>query len=187
MKEQARSLTEYCFYLTRERLFDSILLRQKRFIFLEFGVSEGKLTEYFFRKYKSRIDSYHGFDTFMGLPEAWGDLPAGTFSTDGKTPKINSTKVYWHVGRVEDAGQEIFRITNTKSLPKIFIFDLDLYGPSKSVWLAIKKNLNSGDILYFDEAYYYDERNLVEEILLDVGPSIQILGFTIFGVAYEIL
>ena len=187
MKEQLKSQTVDSFYLTRERMFDSIIFRQEKFIFLEFGVSEGKLTEYFFHKYNSRIDSYHGFDTFMGLPEPWGDLPAGTFSTEGRTPKIDSKRVHWHIGKVEDSRELITQITNTNHLPKIFIFDLDLYEPSKSVWLAIKKNLNPGDILYFDEAYYYDERNLVEEILIDMGTSIQILGFTIFSTAYEIV
>lgn len=187
MKESLQELTENNFYLTREKLFTDLVFRKDKFVFLEFGVSEGRLTKYFFKKHYERIISWHGFDTFVGLPQPWGDLSAGTFSTNGKTPEIKSKKIHWYIGLVEDFREEITRIAHTNHFPKIFIFDLDLYEPSKSTWLAIKAHLRAGDILYFDEAFYYDERNLVAEILSEIGSSTQNIGFTLFGVAYEII
>ena len=39
----------------------------------------------------------HGFDTFTGLPQAWGDEPAGAYSTGGAIPSMEG-EVYFHKG-----------------------------------------------------------------------------------------
>jgi hypothetical protein len=187
MRELLRESALRKFYLTREDLFDAILAGRKSFVFLEFGVSEGRLTEYFFMKHKDQIEWWHGFDTFTGLPEPWGDLPIGTFSTGGKTPDIAQKNITWYVGKVEDFQSELESITSFRQKSIFLIFDLDLYSPSKTTWSALKDNLKSGDILFFDEAFYFDERNLIDEILQDYSIQIQYIGYTIFGVAFEIV
>ena len=43
----------------------------------------------------------HGFDTFTGLPQAWGNEPAGSYSTGGIVPNLEG-KVYFHKGLFRD-------------------------------------------------------------------------------------
>lgn len=43
----------------------------------------------------------HGFDTFTGLPQAWGDEPAGSYSTGGMVPNMEG-EVHFHKGLFGD-------------------------------------------------------------------------------------
>jgi hypothetical protein len=175
------------FCISRETLLSKASMSQTQFRFIEFGVFEGALAKHFLRFNKMKIESWHGFDTFTGLPTDWGDLPAGTFSTGGQVPKVNDKNLHWHVGTIEESKNEIIRVAKQVPLAKFIIFDLDLYAPSKNAWNYIEDELKSGDIIYFDEAYYYDERNLIAEILSNNKIRIKIIGFTLFGVAYLIV
>ena len=174
------------FYLSREKLLSEASKSQAQFRFIEFGVFEGALAKYFMKFNSELVESWHGFDTFTGLPKDWGDLPAGTFSTGGETPKIDGMKLHWYVGLVEASKKEIGKAAREISLAKFIIFDLDLYEPSKTAWDCIEHELRPGDVIYFDEAYYYDERNLISEIIDIKQINLKIIGFTIFGVAYLI-
>src|SRR5262249_9392125 len=43
----------------------------------------------------------HGFDSFEGLPEAWGALPRGAYSTHGRLPDV-APNVELHAGWFSD-------------------------------------------------------------------------------------
>ena len=151
----------------------------------EFGVASGDATKTFLKMpYINNCLQWNGFDTFHGLPTAWGDLPEGAFSTNGKPPEINNPIIMWHIGLIEDT---CLQINSFDYLDKNFvvIFDFDLYSATKSAWDEISRFLKPGDIIYFDEAYEADEERMINEIHLS-NLKLKILGYTAMGIAYKI-
>jgi len=170
---------------SREHLWKSFgdTLGDSEWVGFEFGVASGDATKTFMRMpYSKNCLQWNGFDTFYGLPVAWGDLPQGAFSTNGKTPKVKNEIVNWHVGLIEDI------IPKLKNLDKnfIIIFDFDLYSATKIAWDEISKYLKHGDIIYFDEAYEADEERVINEIQ-NANLQLKILGFTAMGIAFQVI
>jgi len=157
--------------LSREGIWRDIESQlQETVIFLEFGVASGYLTQWWLdpeRLSLREIDfSYHGFDTFYGLPSQWRDFPVGTFSTDGLVPQINHDRLTFHVGLVENTfSDEFVRSINISSQLVIF-FDLDLFEPTRFVYERIRALLSIGDVIYFDEARDKDEREILQEYVM---------------------
>jgi hypothetical protein len=176
------------FFHSREKLWNSFtgIVGDNPWIGFEFGVASGDATKTFLKMpYALNCLQWNGFDTFFGLPNAWGDLPAGAFSTNGVPPKIENQIVNWHVGLIEKT------CTNIQSLNLldhrfIVIFDFDLYSATKSAWTAIEPYLKSGDILYFDEAYESDESQIIDEIFASNKHDLGVLGYTTMGIAFAI-
>lgn len=50
--------------------------------YIEFGVYKGDSIKYVAQQFINPNSEFLGFDSFEGLPEQWGDLPKGTFSTN---------------------------------------------------------------------------------------------------------
>ena len=73
-----------------------ISLSKKDRPFYEFGVWRGEVFKYLIKTFKKG----YGFDTFEGLPEAWHNEKAGTYTSDGNIPKIKGGKFI--VGKFED-------------------------------------------------------------------------------------
>ena len=173
---------------SREHLWKSFgsALGDSEWVGFEFGVASGDATKTFMRmSYSRNCLQWNGFDTFHGLPSAWGDLPQGAFSTNGKTPKIKNKIVNWHIGLIEDTSSIIPKL---KYLEKnfIIIFDFDLYTATKTAWDEISKYLKRGDIIYFDEAYEVDEDRVINEIQ-NASLKLKILGFTAMGIAFQVI
>lgn len=141
----------------------------------EFGVAWGYTTNWWLsRSAPETISEWHGFDRFEGLPRAWRSMPAGTFSADGKTPLISDDRVAWYVGDVEDTLDQ-FDFSRSVEARTLYYFDFDIYEPTHYVWERISPYLALGDLLYFDEAAYPDERRvLVEDVM--PGGDYRLLG-----------
>jgi hypothetical protein len=147
--------------------------------FLEFGVAFGETTQFLLDKVKTNF-SYTGFDTFEGLPSSWRNLPKGAITAGVKIPLIQDERVRFIKGFVEKTlpGIEI-----SSSDTKIFLFDLDLFSPTLFVYQEIRKHINPGDVLYFDEAFDSAERIIIENYVLndfDVDP----IGISPFAIAF---
>jgi len=175
-------------YRSRDQLWKTFIndLQDSEWVGFEFGVASGDATKTFLKMpYINNCLQWNGFDTFHGLPAAWGDLPKGAFSTNGEPPEIKNPIVKWHIGLIEDTCLQIHSLDH---LDKKFlvIFDFDLYSATKSAWREISKFLKPGDIIYFDEAYESDEERIIDEINLS-GQQLEILGYTVMGVAYKIV
>ena len=133
------------------------------------------------------ITRWYGFDTFTGLPEAWRSYPAGAFNADGNPPDIDDPRVEWVIGRVEDTVDtgrlQLAKHNGNDGCQALYLFDLDLYTPTRQIVSRIIPHLNPGDILYFDEAADLDERRvLLEEMERLVRPS-SIIGSTPLALA----
>lgn len=142
----------------------------------EFGVAFGETAQ----KLNSTLDikaKYFGYDTFEGLPTPWRRLPVGALTTYGEIPQIQNINFCFHKGLI----QETLPLTFVDSdRPKVFIFDLDLFEPTLFAWNYISRYLNSGDILYFDEAFDKDERVILENYVLN-NIKYSVLGISVLG------
>ena len=168
------------------RTFGSALGNSK-WLGFEFGVASGDATKIFLKMpYVVNCVGWNGFDTFFGLPDEWGDLPKGAFSTNGMPPKIKSDLIQWHVGRIEST---CFKIDQLKNLDHnfIIIFDFDLYSATKAAWDVIVNYLKPGDIIYFDEAYEVDENTVIEEIFDKKDVQLEVIGYTTMGIAFRVI
>jgi len=171
------------YYWSREKLWNQIhkLIRvqQNPRTVLEFGVAWGYATNYWLSKNGSGIQLWHGFDRFTGLPRSWRDLDAGAFDAEGSPPKIIDPRVVWHIGDVEEQ-LPLLTIDNNS---KLILFDLDLFEPTEFAWLHLRKSLNRGDIVYFDEGFDIDERKVIEDYVLQ-DFQVTVIGITNTAIAF---
>ena len=173
---------------SREQLWKSFgeTLGDSEWVGFEFGVASGDATKTFMKlPYAANCLKWHGFDTFLGLPDAWGDLPRGAFSTGGHPPLIKNTIVEWHIGLIQETCAAIGSLSFLdKKL--VIVFDFDLYSATKAAWDVISKFIKAGDIIYFDEAYEADEAKMINEIM-ESNLKLEILGYTTMGIAYKVI
>ena len=173
---------------SREKLWRSFgnLLNSKQWIGFEFGVASGDATKIFLKMpYIDNCLQWNGFDSFFGLPSEWGDLPKGAFSTDGEPPQISSNLVSWQIGLIEETCEKI-RGLNFLDKNFVIVFDFDLYSATKIAWDVIADYLKPGDIIYFDEAYEFDEEKIIDEILESKRFELEVIGYTTMGIAFMV-
>lgn len=190
MWQRARHLNEGRRFLHREALWRSIFHRYTAgpVTVLEFGVASGIATRFWLSEIANPQLTWHGFDTFSGLPEAWhrGGLEfaaAGTFSNRGRPPQIADNRVTWHVGLVEET---LPRAAFDSGAPLCVLFDMDMYEPTAFALNWLSGQLKPGDVLFFDEAYDpFHERRLIDEFLAR-GSRFRPLGATGIGLLVEI-
>lgn len=172
------------FYYSRESLWDQMkTLMQKRdsWRVYEFGVAFGYTTEYWLLGRNSEIVSWHAFDWFLGLPRPWRHLPVNAFEANGRPPEIDDPRVVWFIGNVEDQLPTV----KIESGPKLIIFDLDVYEPTVFAWRFLCPYLHSGDLVYFDEAYDFDERRVITENV-QKHFKLETIGFTHTAIAFKL-
>jgi O-methyltransferase len=94
--------------------------------YLEFGVAEGGSMHQISTLFPDPAATFVGFDSFEGLPEAWGPYLAGHFSTDGTTPAIADGRIKFIKGWFQNSVPEFLR-TNKLHGPVLVHFDADIY------------------------------------------------------------
>ena len=120
--------------------------------YLEFGVFKGGTIRFIARRLGKR--QIHGFDSFVGLPEAWSgyNLGGSTFDRKGKLPRVPDN-VLLHSGW--------FEATLPKWLanydgPAAFIhIDCDIYSATKTIFDALASRIVPGTVILFDEYFNY--------------------------------
>lgn len=121
---------------------------------LEFGVCRGDTIK-IIRQTLDQSFQVFGFDSFVGLPEAWVDkdgvvvVPPEHFSTNGVIPNVANVKFYagWFTNTLPD----YLKIAQPIALLHI---DSDLYSSAKEVLLALDDYIVEGTIIVFDEWFY---------------------------------
>ena len=94
----------------------------------------------------------HGFDSFEGIPEAWNNERAGSYSTDGAMPEVPAN-VHLHAGWFEDS-IPVFRQSDAAhsiSPVRFMNIDCDLYSSTKTVLDQFHSQIVPGTVLVFDE------------------------------------
>ncbi len=133
----------YKFLLESERLDEQI-------DFLEFGVGAGHSFKWWVEHNRHPASKFFGFDTFTGLPERFGLLKEGTFSTGGKIPEIADARCAFCPGLFQ---QTLGPFVQSHPLQhrKVIHLDADLYSSTLFVLTRLAPCLRKDDILLFDE------------------------------------
>ncbi|MEM1413212.1 MAG: tetratricopeptide repeat protein [Pseudomonadota bacterium] len=113
----------------------------------EFGVAHGNTINTIARHAGQPV---HGFDAFEGLPERWGDLPAGAYSLDGLLPDVLDN-VELHVGWFEDTVPGF--LEQEPGALRLANVDCDLYGSTRTVFQALGERVRPGSVFVFDEYF----------------------------------
>ena len=157
---------------------------------VELGVAYGRGSSWWLKWGSQQLNRLHGFDRFTGLPREWRGLSAGHFSTSGQPPAIDSEKVKFWIGDVEETIPQALADAEFRSdlqdSSTIFVFDMDIREPTEFAYSALLDLMSPGDVLLFDEAFdAANERVVLEQALHDW--EYECLGVTCEAVAMKLL
>jgi len=182
---------------SREKLYFEMINRadyltnpEESLIVLEFGVADGEGTSFWSRKIRHPQMKYVGFDSFLGLNEDWmidglKYHSKGYFARNGHPDFSSDKRISFCVGFVEDNEDKIMEISRMPG-QKFYLFDMDLYKPTKFVWELIKPLLNHGDIVYFDEAFDLEGEGLIiRDEILSQSEKWEYLGHSAIATAFQ--
>jgi len=98
-------------------------------LYLEFGVARGASIIRFASKFIHPDARFIGFDSFVGLPEAWAKYEIGHFSLNGQPPRVADSRVEFSKGWFQNSVPVFFQHQLSEKLrPTILIhYDADLY------------------------------------------------------------
>jgi len=121
-------------------------------LFLEFGVYKGDSINRFADLMPDA--TWYGFDSFVGLPEAWNlGAKTGAFSRGGVLPVVYGN-VKLIKGFFEQTLPEFVAAHRDETIAILHI-DCDLYSATKTVLSLTRPLLNPGTIIIFDELINY--------------------------------
>lgn len=120
-------------------------------LYLEFGVASGTSINFFAKE--SPGQTFHGFDSFEGLPEDWTGWVAekGRFS-QSSLPAV-AANVELHKGWFEQTLPE-FLEDHTEPVAFLHI-DCDIYSSTKCVFSLLARQIKPGTVIVFDEFMNY--------------------------------
>lgn len=148
----------------------------------EFGVASGRSLRMTQEMLPLDIP-IHGFDTFTGLPQPWGNEPAGAYSTGGTIPNIEG-KVCFHQGLFKDTIPPFLKSVNVDRPLAYANIDCDLYGSTVDILEAFHGRIVPGTILVFDEylchpTWRQDEFRAWRECCKRFGWNYEYLAFSL--------
>ena len=88
-----------------------------------------------------------GFDSFQGLPEDWGVVPRGTYSSRGRVPDIENAKFV--VGEFAATLPDFFN--GKQPMAGLMNFDADLYSSTITALSNARPVIDRQTTLVFDE------------------------------------
>ncbi len=146
----------------------------------EFGVFRGDTINHFARLTSKPV---FGFDSFEGLPEAWGPgLSKGHFAVK-QLPKVPS-----NVTLIKGWFDETLPafLEQHKGMIGFLHVDCDLYSSTKIVLSQLKPRLAPGAVIVFDEYFNYPgwkegEYKAFEEFLADGDLRVEFIGYNCKG------
>ncbi len=120
--------------------------------YLEFGVFTGGTMRFIANRIGGR--RIHGFDSFEGLPDAWGGFSLGrkAFDVGGRLPKVPSN-VQLYPGWFENTVPG-WAAANPGPIAFMHV-DCDLYSSTKTIFDLLGDRMVPGTIILFDEYFNY--------------------------------
>ena len=156
--------------------------------YLEFGVFTGGTIRFMAKRIGSR--TIHGFDSFEGLPEAWGGFSLGrsAFDVSGKLPRVPGN-VRLHRGWFENSLPPWLK-ENEGAVAFIHI-DCDLYSSTRTIFTLLADRMVPGTIILFDEYFNFPnwerhEFKAFQEFVSENGIKYTYLAFARQQVAVRI-
>jgi tetratricopeptide (TPR) repeat protein len=115
-------------------------------VIAELGVRNGHSINILAQLFPNR--KIYGFDSFEGIPDAWGDEPAGTYTTGGAFPHI-ATNVTLIQGWFNKT-LPIF-VKNHDEKIALLNIDCDIYSSTKDIFQYLGPKITEGTVIVFDE------------------------------------
>lgn len=127
-------------------------LADSEIIYLEFGVASGASFRWWLNTNQNAASTFHGFDTFEGLPENWGVFYSkGAMKFD--LPDIRDNRAHFYRGLFQDTLVPFIR-NNSERLQAarlILHMDADLFSSTLFTLSQLYPYLKPGDLILFDE------------------------------------
>jgi O-methyltransferase len=137
-------------YILYKYVSDTLNLRDTVFDYIEFGVAGGYSFRWWVSNSLNRECRFYGFDTFEGLPEAWGTFNKSDMAAE--VPVINDNRVKFVKGLFQNTLPDFLKEHNMKNgSRKIIHLDADLFSSTLYALTILAPFMKSGDILIFDE------------------------------------
>lgn len=124
--------------------------------YLEFGVASGDSIRAWAGLDDHTTSTFHGFDTFEGLPESWSSsFPEGSFSTGGVPPQIDDPRVQFSKGLFQDTLRAHLAALELGESRLVVHMDADLYSATLYALTQLDHLMPAGTIVLFDEFQSY--------------------------------
>jgi Macrocin-O-methyltransferase (TylF) len=156
----------------------------------EFGVYRGTSLTTIAQRFPDV--TVHGFDSFIGLPEAWGGAgeSVGSFDVGGTPPELPVDNVKFHVGLFDQTVPK-FAAETTEPL-RFAHLDADLYSSTKIVFEQLRGRFIPGTVVVFDEYFGYHgwqqhEHKAFEEFLAASGLTFEAIAVGHMSLAVRLL
>ncbi len=118
--------------------------------YFEFGVCGGHSFKWWLDHNKNSGSKFYGFDTFEGLPEAFGSFEKGSMAVALESLNINDPRASFFKGLFQDTLIP-FLESYRKGRRKLIHLDADLFSSTLFSLSQFYRFLEEGDILLFDE------------------------------------
>jgi hypothetical protein len=163
--------------------FVMLELPGKTGLFLEFGVYQGDSIN----RFAAMVPDvhWHGFDSFVGLPEAWTPgAKKGAFDLGGVAPPVRS-----NVTLIKGFFTETLPSSAAAHSGERVVFlhvDCDLYSATKTVFDELENMLFEGSIILFDEYFNYPgwqngEHKAFQEFIARKNCAFDYIGYVRTG------
>jgi len=165
-------------HFNRWSVYDhAIELSDRSRAFYEFGVWMGDSFKYIVPHFAAGF----GFDSFQGLPEDWGVVPKGFYSSRGRVPDISNSEFI--VGEFAATLPDFF---NKKRPPAgLMNFDADLYSSTITALTNAHSVIDHQTTLVFDEFivnnnWEQDEFKALNEFCENYGYQYEVEAVSLF-------
>ena len=156
--------------------------------YMEFGVFTGGTIRYMAKCRPER--QFHGFDSFEGLPEAWGGFNLGkkAFDVGGRRPSVPSNVTLYKGWFNETLPKWVVSHPG----PVAFIhIDCDLYSSTVEILNDLAAQMQPGTVILFDEYFNYPgwerhEFKAWQEFVQERGIAYEYIGYARQQVAVRI-
>ena len=141
-------------YSRRYNLYEAISQNEQLEIsaidYFEFGVCGGHSFKWWLEHNKNSESKFYGFDTFEGLPEAFGPFGKGSMAVALESLNINDPRAGFYKGLFQNTLNP-FLDQYRSERKKLIHLDADLFSATLFALSQLYRYLNDGDILLFDE------------------------------------
>ncbi|MES2431713.1 MAG: class I SAM-dependent methyltransferase [Bacteroidota bacterium] len=149
-------------------------IKDRPITYLEFGVASGTSFLWWLDTNKNPQSTFHGFDTFTGLPEDWGAYKKGYFGGNAIPDTKNDTRAKFYQGLFQQTLPGFVK-TFSSDNQLVLMMDADLYSSTLFTLTSMAPFLKKGDLIIFDEFSvptheFLAFKNFTESYYLNLKP-----------------
>jgi tetratricopeptide (TPR) repeat protein len=172
---------------TATLLHDALCAARPDGLICEFGVFHGKSIRLLASLVGPHV-TVDGFDTFEGIPEQWGDEPAGSYTAASEIPERCPLNVRFHVGLFADTlPGYVEAVGPPEKVPvRLINVDCDLYQGTVEIMEYLAPRIGPGTVIVFDEylmtpTWIDDEYKAFQEAVQKFGWTYDYLAYSLFS------